>query len=294
MISPEITAATPDPNRAAAIARAERLRGMIERLAEIGMAMAEEIGERHVGSAYHPEPRHEPGRSFASVSRAVRLSVAMVLRLDADIVAMCNGEALPRAAASLGSASSAPAIAPAFAFAKSPPCPVREKVREAVHAVIDGEIGDVDVAMLALDRAHETLTERDEVEAFLDRPLRDCVAAICADLGLEPDWSRWSDDAGFVAPEAGPVHDWSRLWTYDPEYLEARRKRKAQRPPAPSLRGGSNREASGVGEPGPPPQIAGDWRFPAPDVAALVSTLPTSGRENHEASGSGPAYPPRR
>jgi hypothetical protein len=232
MNSPDTPAAASDPNLPAAIARAERLRGMLERLAELGMAMAEDIAERQLSAPCQSEPRHEPGRSFADVSRAVRLTAALVLRLDADIIAMCNGEAPPRRAAS------AEAGRP-FAFgAKAPPCPVREKVREAVYAVIDGEIGDVDVAMLALDRAHETLTERDDIDRFLDRPLRDCVAAICADLGLAPDWSLWSDDAGFAAPEAGPAHDWSRLWTYDPDHLAARLILTAVRPPPPPLGGG--------------------------------------------------------
>jgi hypothetical protein len=225
---------TPNPKLAAAVARAERLRDMLERLAVIGMAMAEELGERHATSPYHSEPRHDPGRSFAGVSRAVRLTAALVIRLDADILAMCNGELPPRLAVggAWGSASSAlEGRQPFTPASKAPPCPKLDQVREAVHAVIDGEVGDVDVAMLALDRAHETLAERDAFDRFLEMPLRACVAAICADLGLDPDWSRWSDEAGFVEPEAGQPHDWSRLWTYDPDYLEARRKRKAERPP---------------------------------------------------------------
>ena len=259
MNSPDTTV-VPDPNLTAAIARAERLRGMLERLAEIGMAMAEDIAERQLSAPYHPEPRHEPGRTFANVSRAVRLTAALVLRLDGDILAMCNGELPPRLAAggtwasdvssALGSAPDRQPFTPA---SKAPPCAKLDRVREVVHAVIDGEIGDVDVAMLALDRAHETLSERDAFDRFLDRPLRDCVAAICADLGLEPDWSRWSDEAGFAAPAAGAAHDWSRLWTYDPDHLEARRKRKAERtPPTPSW-GGSTREASEVGQSGSSP-----------------------------------------
>ena len=259
-----------NPNLAGAVARAERLRDMLERLAEVGMAMAEEIAERHLSSPHHSEPRHEPGRAFASVSRAVRLTAALVLRLDADIVAMCKGELPPRYASGGAWTAYSPAAPggrrPFAPAPKAPPCPKLDQVREAVHAAIEGEIGDVDVAMLALDRAHETLTERDAFDRFLEMPFRDCVAAICADLGLSPDWSLWSDEAGLAAPETGRAHDWSRLWTYDPAYLEARRKRRAERlPPSPSW-GGSSREATGVGKSGSSPEITGDGALPHPGL----------------------------
>ena len=92
MSSSDPSAPPTDASLDAAIARAERRLAMLERLAEIGMALAEEIGARNVNAPYHPEPRHDPARSFAVVSRAVRLTLAFEVRIEAALVALRNGE----------------------------------------------------------------------------------------------------------------------------------------------------------------------------------------------------------
>ncbi len=84
----------PDLQRTAAITRAERRRAMLERLAEMGMAMAEEICQRSIEGPYHPEPRQDAGRSFAAVARAVRLTLTLEARVDDRIFALRNGVAL--------------------------------------------------------------------------------------------------------------------------------------------------------------------------------------------------------
>jgi hypothetical protein len=65
----------------------------LERLGEAALAVSIEIAKRMVDSPYHPEPRHEPGRAFASASRAVRLTFAMEARVDERIFAMRKGGA---------------------------------------------------------------------------------------------------------------------------------------------------------------------------------------------------------
>ncbi len=85
--TPEATA-----NLTAMIARAERRRAMLEELADVSMALSKEIAVRMIDGPYYPEPRHEPGRAFAVVSRAVRLTVALEAKVDRQIFAMCNGE----------------------------------------------------------------------------------------------------------------------------------------------------------------------------------------------------------
>ena len=92
MSSPDPSAPPTDASLDAPIAHAERRLAMLERLAEIGMALAEEIGARNVNAPYHPEPRHDPARSFAAVSRAVRLTLALEVRIEAALVALRNGE----------------------------------------------------------------------------------------------------------------------------------------------------------------------------------------------------------
>jgi hypothetical protein len=64
--------------------------------------------------------------------------------------------------------------------------------------------------------------------SFLYRPLRESVEAICADLGLTPDWSRWTDD-GFPPDTRTSRHEWKSVWGYGPERAEARRRTMAEK-----------------------------------------------------------------
>ncbi len=47
----------------------------------------------------------------------------------------------------------------------------------------------------------------DRFYQLLNGPLKDAVAAICADFGLKPDWSLWTED-GFPPPPGGDVRVW--------------------------------------------------------------------------------------
>lgn len=53
-------------------------------------------------------------------------------------------------------------------------------------------------------QSHEALEERlDEDEAYArieDLPLREVVEQPCADLGIEPDWDRWTGDGWKADP----------------------------------------------------------------------------------------------
>ena len=179
----------PDPHVAAAIARAERRRGVLEQLTETGMRIISEIEGRTVQAPLHPEPRHDPARAFAAVSRSVRLTLILEARIGRDILAMRKGRFL---------SSAAPSAADSVAQPRSNPA--RAKVRDAVWAAIDRESGDVETADVARRHLHERLIEGEAYDVLLSGPWRACVAAICADLGLSPDWSTWSDDAGFPPP----------------------------------------------------------------------------------------------
>ena len=65
---------------------------MLEELAEAGLAMAKEISKRMIEGPYHPEPQHDPGRSFAGVSRSVRLTLTLERKVDEQILALCRDE----------------------------------------------------------------------------------------------------------------------------------------------------------------------------------------------------------
>lgn len=183
-----------DPH-AAVIARAERRRAMLEHLAEVGTALADEIAKRFIDGPYYPEPRNDPGRSFAAVSRAVRLTLALEGKLDEQIVALRNGSAPVR---------SAPASVDRGASTRLAP----ERVRDMVKTVLSRETGDKEEADRVESRIHECLVEREDYEALLSGDLRQCVEAICSDLGLDPDWSCWSDEEGFVRASGDPLRDW--------------------------------------------------------------------------------------
>ncbi len=231
MSSIETTAAAAlDPYVADAIARAEVSRATVERLAVIGMELAEEIRERNVGAAPHPEPRHDPCRAFALVSRPVRLSLAFAARIDADIIAMRKGDPPSPNRPGAGRRSAAPPEKPVLTSSSpSALSPEGVRVRDAVRSAIDAEFGEYDGAIGALDELHERLIEYDRQDTFASRPWRECVEAICADLGLAPDWSRWSDETGFVGPVGKPNVKWNMLWRYDPKRAEQRRRRRAER-----------------------------------------------------------------
>ena len=182
-----------DPNTsrvAAAIARADVGLAMLSRLAELGMRLSEEIVERAASAPYHPETRHEPGRAFANVSRSVRLTLTLQARIDRAVIAMCNGKFAAEAPARLVGLASEDASRSA-----------RHKARDVVRVAIERESGDVETADVARGRLQERLIEGDAYDALLTGPLRATVGAICADLGLNPDWSDWSDDAGFPSAE---------------------------------------------------------------------------------------------
>jgi hypothetical protein len=67
---------------------------------------------------------------------------------------------------------------------------------------------------------------------LLNGPLKDAVAAICADLGLKPDWSLWTED-GFPPPPGGGKEDWIAFFAPEGEAGSAppQHARKAPTPP---------------------------------------------------------------
>ena len=193
-----LTPEASDPRLAVAIVHAERRRAMLERLAELGMEMAEQISAHAAAAAAESGPSCNPGKAFTGVSRAVRLTLILEGRIEKDILAMRKGvvpaEAGPppvSGARTWGSSSTESA------------CPRRNRVRDAVRAALDRESGDRERPDHVLGRLQERLIENDDYDAFLFRPWRETVAAICADLGLNPDWSLWSDEDGF-AERGGP------------------------------------------------------------------------------------------
>ena len=192
---------SPDPRLAVALARAERRLDLLQELAGMGMALARELNQRFIEGPHRPEPRPDPARAFAAVSRAVRLTLILEARTEKQILAWRRGDL-----ASIDALEPEPFLAPRF----DSPMKRRERVRDCVAAVIDREALDPNEAEWMRGRVQRELIETEDLDDHrLKVGFRACVEAICDDLGLKPDWSRWSDDHGLdfeadVAPRAPP------------------------------------------------------------------------------------------
>lgn len=160
----------PRPNiDATELERAEWRRGMLEELAVVGMTLAKDIAIRSMDSPYHPELKHDPGRSFAGAARAVRLSLILAARTDEQIVALRNRTSLAPAGARTSSTSGG------------------RSVVEQARGSTDRETDDREDTDPVREREREYLIEREDDDERLADDFDVCVATIRADLGmLEP------------------------------------------------------------------------------------------------------------
>lgn len=155
----------------------ERQLALLGRLAEIGLAVAEDIQAEKTGGS------ESPALAFSRVSRAVRLTVMLQSRLieeidakdaDADIAA--------------GNAR----------FLRSEAHKARvERIVERV-----AQDRDEDVLDRLIVEAGERLDDQDLYGDVLTKPVGELVARICADLGLDADWARLAEEE-WARAEAG-------------------------------------------------------------------------------------------
>ena len=202
---------TPTPPAAAlvadAIARIEERRDVLDRLADKGMEMAERLAAGDAVEIAGRKPFTDPARAFAVVSRAVRLCLALASRLDGAVIALLRGGPIPDLAIlapetpatskTPGSVASVSEPAPETSAAVTAP---RTRIARAVDGVIEAEAGDREAAERRRAYVHEHLIEGEDYDALLNQPWRVVVQAICADLGLNPDWGAWDNAEGFTEP----------------------------------------------------------------------------------------------
>ncbi len=138
--------AAPDPHAAAAIARAERRRGMLERLAEVGMHLAEQVGAHAAAamSAVNEDHGGDPARAFATAARAVRLTLAMEARVDRQILALRKGEGLgsTRSSGSRPDVEAAPRARSNGACERRQDQALAREAREGLHESDWEDLGD--------------------------------------------------------------------------------------------------------------------------------------------------------
>ncbi len=221
-------AAAPDPETAAAIARAEERRAVLERLTQLGMTMAEALTQQ---AASPDDPRPDPGPTFAKVARAVRMSVALETKLDELILALRNGGISGRRAA--GNSRARPASAPEPTIEEPGQCPLRDPIQLAVWSAIDQTVMNEDEALHRYDRVYERLFDSCEYDNLDLDDFEGAVKAICADIGVAPNWAAWTDGESFGAHDPLPRSEWRSRWSWDPAAAEARRKRLLAPPARP-------------------------------------------------------------
>jgi hypothetical protein len=162
--------------RAAVIADAATRLAMLRRLGDLGMRLAEDVIERAISSPYHPETKHEPARAFATVSRCVRLTLVLQVKMEARLIALRNGATL-----SVDDAAGTRAT--------------RGNGAAVTRTASDDSLDDT---ANGSDRSTETLRERESerFDELASGSFDDGVAVVRAGLGLKPGDDIPCEDAG--------------------------------------------------------------------------------------------------
>ena len=187
MSDPALNPASPED---ASILRAERHLRILAELAEIGLDLARALRRRVEAQAKtwadEPPPTSErdPADAFQRLSRSVRLTVALEARVAEALRALIAGEVA--------------AVETTARHADKARAKHRETAQERVIGLVThvmrAEIDNKEVLYDCQEALEERLEEDEAYESYAERPLRETVERLCADLGLSPDWSLWPDD----------------------------------------------------------------------------------------------------
>jgi hypothetical protein len=178
---------------------------MLERLAEVGLGIAESIGRQVAADAESPaEALSEPGRraavlgasasAFARVSRAVRQTIALQSKLISDRQAFEAG-----VVKDLAQAAKDREIRRIW----DKPRQIERAERMVWRIAAEENPDDLETAERLATEAAEQLKDEDLYGDILTRPFSEIVAEICLDLGLEPDWNSLSREAWAQSEMAG-------------------------------------------------------------------------------------------
>jgi hypothetical protein len=171
----------PDPS----ILRAERRLRLLEELAEIGMDLARGLRAADRAEAARGKSR-DPADAYGPLSRAIRLTLALEARTDAELRDLKAGVAQAREEERAEGAERARRAA-----VKARDDRVNH-VRDLVMKVAETDVEDTDDFFEVDDVLEERLDEYENEFGRLDRPLRETVEGLCKAMGLSPDWSRWN------------------------------------------------------------------------------------------------------
>jgi hypothetical protein len=171
---------------------------MLQELTEIGMALARDLG-RQVAEPPAPDKaasRRDPGDSFARLSRAIRLTLNLEARVDAELAALRAGVAIE------AETRRKEAAAKVDKAAEKISADHRQAIEIAMEQAMDIEIEDDEERMACREALDERL-DWDEAYKDLDSlTLTEAVRRLCVDLELNPDWSRWTEEGWPTDPNA--------------------------------------------------------------------------------------------
>ena len=232
MFTSDLTPASADPTdpddgadeadrMAGAVERAELRLARVQEITAIGMTLLRGLGERVASAptaAEVADAAADAADDFAKVSRALRLTLDLEARLDETLRALQAGEDVALKARRERRARRDADAEKARHQAR------REKVTAQVSIAIaresEGEAGDED----RYEAMEERLLDDPAYDDLTDRPLREVVGQLCADIGLTVDWTGWTENGWPEPPRSGHgARDrWSPFRTPKP---------KADRPP---------------------------------------------------------------
>ena len=198
---------------AAAVARAERRLQVLVEISEIGLRLMRRLEESPVEAKGKEPPTAapDPASAFAKLSRAVRLTIALEVQAEEDLRAALAGEATAAEERRETRDRSAVDVDEELRESRDRAASdADEKARQAARHRLEDQVE------LAIGRECETEKEFGERCAAMDerlewddsyddvrgRPFREVVERLCAEIGLDPDWSTWTDD-GWPAPPQG-------------------------------------------------------------------------------------------
>jgi len=171
--------------------RTERHLRMLQRLAEIGMELAEAVGRQALEQAKAAsEPAETPrqpgpdlGLVFTRLSRSVRQTVALEARIAEEPLT-------PRAVSAAALDKQAERVALAETDRRHRrKAQVGRIVKQAINAELTG------IKAYQRERELRERLEDEDVETDIgDHPIGEIIARICWDLGLDPNWRRWAED----------------------------------------------------------------------------------------------------
>jgi hypothetical protein len=182
---------------AVSVARVERRLRLLDELADMAMTLARGVTKRAVAAeeaeATTPASARDAVSSsaaddFAKLSRALRLTLDLTDRLEDALRRLRAGEASAREARRQDDEAHASRAGMARHVA------ARDKVTEQVAMVISRESESESDSSDLFGALEERLADDAAYLEIEDEPLREVVERLCSDLGLKPDWSRWTDE----------------------------------------------------------------------------------------------------